>query len=57
MAEMGFTAMLVDEDDGGLGMGHVEAGIVLEENRPQPHPVALPHLVGAGRDCIEARFG
>ena len=31
MAEMGFTGMLLDEDDGGLGMGHVEAGIVLEE--------------------------
>ena len=31
MAEMGFTGMLVEEDDGGLGMGHVEAGIVLEE--------------------------
>ena len=30
-AEMGFTGMLVAEDDGGLGMGHVEAGIVLEE--------------------------
>lgn len=30
-AEMGFTGILVDEDDGGLGMGHVEAGIVLEE--------------------------
>ena len=31
MAELGFTGILVDEDDGGLGMGHVEAGIVLEE--------------------------
>ncbi len=31
MAEMGFTGMLVEEADGGLGMGHVEAGIVLEE--------------------------
>ncbi len=30
-AEMGFTGMLLDEADGGLGMGHVEAGIVLEE--------------------------
>ena len=30
-AEMGFTGMLVDEDDGGLGMGQVEANIVLEE--------------------------
>jgi len=31
MAEMGFTGLLVPEGDGGLGMGHVEAGIVLEE--------------------------
>jgi alkylation response protein AidB-like acyl-CoA dehydrogenase len=30
-AEMGFTGILVSEADGGLGMGHVEAGIVLEE--------------------------
>ena len=31
MAEMGFTGLLVPEADGGLSMGHVEAGIVLEE--------------------------
>ncbi|KUO53280.1 MAG: acyl-CoA dehydrogenase [Sphingomonadales bacterium BRH_c3] len=31
MAELGFTGILVGEEDGGLGMGHVEAGIVLEE--------------------------
>lgn len=30
-AELGFTGILVSEADGGLGMGHVEAGIVLEE--------------------------
>ena len=30
-AEMGFTGILVSEDDGGLGLGHVEAGVVLEE--------------------------
>jgi alkylation response protein AidB-like acyl-CoA dehydrogenase len=30
-AEMGFTGVLIPEADGGLGMGHVEAGIVLEE--------------------------
>ena len=30
MAELGFTGILVSEEDGGLGMGHVEAGIVLE---------------------------
>ena len=29
--EMGFAGMMVAEDDGGLGMGNVEAGIVLEE--------------------------
>ncbi|MEI9849962.1 MAG: acyl-CoA dehydrogenase family protein [Sphingomonas sp.] len=30
-AEMGFTGILVPEADGGLGLGHVEAGAVLEE--------------------------
>jgi alkylation response protein AidB-like acyl-CoA dehydrogenase len=30
-AEMGFTGILIDEDAGGLGLGHVEAGVVLEE--------------------------
>lgn len=30
-AELGLTGILISEADGGLGMGHVEAGIVLEE--------------------------
>lgn len=30
-AELGFTGILVPEADGGLGLGHVEAGVVLEE--------------------------
>ncbi|WEK00268.1 MAG: acyl-CoA dehydrogenase [Candidatus Sphingomonas phytovorans] len=30
-AEMGFTGILIGEDAGGLGLGHVDAGIVLEE--------------------------
>ena len=30
-AEMGFTGILIREDQGGLGLGHVEAGVVLEE--------------------------
>ena len=30
-AEMGFTGILIGESDNGLGLGHVEAGIVLEE--------------------------
>lgn len=29
--EMGFIGILVSEEDGGLGLGHVEAGIILEE--------------------------
>ncbi|MBW6522220.1 acyl-CoA dehydrogenase [Sphingomonas sp. RHCKR47] len=29
-AEMGFTGMLIGEEQGGLGLGHVEAGVVLE---------------------------
>jgi alkylation response protein AidB-like acyl-CoA dehydrogenase len=30
-AEMGFTGVLIPEENGGLGLGHVEAGIILEE--------------------------
>lgn len=30
-AEMGFTGILIGADAGGLGLGHVEAGVVLEE--------------------------
>jgi len=30
-AEMGFAGILIPEADGGLGLGHVEAGVVLEE--------------------------
>ena len=30
MAEMGFTGMLLDEEDGGLGMGHVEDDVACE---------------------------
>ncbi|MDP8994577.1 MAG: acyl-CoA dehydrogenase family protein, partial [Pseudomonadota bacterium] len=29
--EMGFTGILIGEEDGGMGLGHVEAGILLEE--------------------------
>ena len=30
-AEMGFTGILIGEEQGGLGLGYVEAGVVLEE--------------------------
>src|SRR4051794_15969470 len=31
LGELGFTGILIPEGEGGLGLGHVEAGIVLEE--------------------------
>ena len=55
-AEMGFTGLLVPEADGGLGLGHVEAGIILEEigRNLTPSPflttavAAVEALKGAG---------
>src|SRR3546814_16567002 len=46
LAEMGFTGILVGEEDGGMGMGHVEAGIVLEEIGGNLTP--SPFLTSAG---------
>lgn len=56
--EMGFTGILVSEDDGGLGLGNVEAGIVLEEigRNLTPSPFLTTSVVGvealnaAGKD-------
>src|SRR3954470_15460472 len=31
LAELGFTGLRIPEDQGGLGLGHVEGGIVMEE--------------------------
>ncbi len=47
-AELGFTGMMVDEADGGLGMGNVEAGIVLEEigRNLTPSPFLTTSVVG-----------
>lgn len=63
MAEMGFTGMLVAEDDGGLGMGHVEAGIVLEEigRNLTPSPfltssVLAATALGHGSDDVKGRY-
>ncbi|MXO85952.1 acyl-CoA dehydrogenase [Altererythrobacter aurantiacus] len=61
--EMGFTGILVDEDDGGLGMGHVEAGIVLEEigRNLTPSPFLTSSVLAAtalkhGGDDIKGRY-
>lgn len=47
-AEMGFTGMLVPEADGGLGMGHAEAGVVLEEigRNLSPSPFLTTSVAG-----------
>ena len=57
-AEMGFCGMLIDAADGGLGLGAVEAGIVLEEigRNLTPSPFlatavgAVTALKGGSRD-------
>ena len=63
-AEMGFTGILVSEADGGLGMGYVEAGIVLEEigRNLTPSPffvsaVAVATALRTAPDEVRARTG
>jgi alkylation response protein AidB-like acyl-CoA dehydrogenase len=57
-AEMGFTGILIGEDQGGLGRGHVEAGIVLEEIgrnlTPSPFLVTAVAIVEALRGTPHA---
>ncbi|KQR84115.1 acyl-CoA dehydrogenase family protein [Sphingomonas sp. Leaf343] len=57
-AEMGFTGILIGEDQGGLGMGHVEAGVILEEIgrnlSPSPFLTTAVAAVEALRDTAQA---
>jgi alkylation response protein AidB-like acyl-CoA dehydrogenase len=62
-AELGFTGILVSEGDGGLGMGHVEAGIVLEEigRNLTPSPfltssVMAATALGAASEDLRERY-
>ena len=62
-AELGFTGMLVRETDGGLGMGNVEAGIVLEEigRNLTPSPFLSSAVLAAaalaeGSDDVRGRW-
>lgn len=61
--EMGFTGIMVSEADGGLGMGHVEAGIVMEEigRNLTPSPfltssVLAATALGHGSDDLRGRY-
>jgi alkylation response protein AidB-like acyl-CoA dehydrogenase len=53
-AELGFTGILIGEEEGGHGLGHVEAGIVLEEIGRNLTP--SPFLV-TGVAAVEALRG
>ncbi len=62
-AEMGFTGILVSEEDGGMAMGHVEAGIVLEEigRNLTPSPFLTSSVLAAtalksGSDDLRGRY-
>jgi alkylation response protein AidB-like acyl-CoA dehydrogenase len=62
-AEMGLTGILIPEADGGLGLGHVEAGIVLEEigRNLSPSPflstaVAAVEAINAGGASLRAEW-
>ena len=62
-AEMGLTGMLAGDADGGLGMGHVEAGIVLTEigRNLTPSPFLTTSVMGvtalaAASDEARARW-
>ena len=54
-AEMGFTGMLVPEAQGGLGLGHVEAGVVMERIGHQL--AASPMLVSSVVAVTALRHG
>jgi alkylation response protein AidB-like acyl-CoA dehydrogenase len=57
-AELGLTGIRIPESDGGLGLGHVEAGIVLEEIgrnlTPSPFLITAVAVVEALRDTPHA---
>lgn len=62
-AEMGLTGVLLSEADGGLGLGHVEAGIVLREigRNLTPSPFLATSVIGAtaladASDDVKGRY-
>ncbi|MEO9600329.1 acyl-CoA dehydrogenase family protein [Parasphingorhabdus sp.] len=53
-AEMGFTGILIGEEEGGLGLGHVEAGVVLEEVGRNLTPSPFLTTAVAGVEALNA---
>jgi alkylation response protein AidB-like acyl-CoA dehydrogenase len=52
--EMGFTGILISEADGGLGLGHYEAGIILEEIGRNLSPSPFLTTAVAGVEALNA---
>lgn len=63
-ADMGFTGVLIPEAYGGLGLGHVEAGVIIEEmgHTLTPSPFFSTAILGAsafnhaGTDAQKAKY-
>ncbi|MEH6826734.1 acyl-CoA dehydrogenase family protein [Parasphingorhabdus sp.] len=53
-AEMGFTGILIGEEEGGLGLGYVEAGVVLEEIGRNLTPSPFLTTAVAGVEALNA---
>ncbi|MEP2988370.1 MAG: acyl-CoA dehydrogenase family protein [Parasphingorhabdus sp.] len=53
-SEMGFTGILISEDEGGLGLGHVEAGVVLEQIGRNLTPSPFLTTAVAGVEALNA---
>lgn len=53
-AEMGFTGILMAEEDGGLGLGHMEAGAVLEQIGRNLTPSPFLSTAVAGVEALNA---
>ena len=50
---MGFAGVVIPEEDGGSGLGAVEAGVIAESLGRTLTPLALHGFVGVGRHRAE----
>lgn len=53
-SEMGFTGILISEEEGGLGLGHVDAGVVLEQIGCNLTPSPFLTTAVAGVEALNA---
>ena len=53
-AEMGFTGIMIAEEEGGMGLGHIEAGVVLEQIGRNLTPSPFLTTAVAGVEALNA---